>query len=129
MVRPKYISWLLQAESDLRAVVDLVKNGHFAQACFSSQQGAEKALKALAFYRGAELVKSHSLATIAQDLGINGELGTYALKLDLYYLTTRYPDALPDNAVPAEKFNFEMAQESYEMAEALVARVKKELQS
>ncbi len=67
MTRPRYVSWFLQAESDLRSVYDLIKSSHYAQACFNSQQAAEKALKALAFFRGADLVKSHSLGTIAKE--------------------------------------------------------------
>ncbi len=127
MARPRYISWLLQAESDLRSVVDLIEKGHYAQACFNAQQSAEKALKALAFFRGADLVKSHSLATIAKDLKMNGELATFAVKLDLYYLTARYPDALPENAVPAESFTKTMADEALAMGERFINLVKGEL--
>jgi HEPN domain-containing protein len=129
MARPRHIAWLLQAESDLRSVADLTKNGHFAQACFYAQQSAEKALKALAFSRGADLVKSHSLHTIASDLGINGQLATFATKLDLYYLTARYPDALPDHAVPAENFDENMAREAFSMAEAFLKTVKQEVKA
>jgi HEPN domain-containing protein len=127
MARPRYISWLLQSESDLRSVVDLIKNGHFAQACFNAQQAAEKALNSLAFYRGADLVKSHSLHTIAKDLQINGELSTFATKLDIYYLTSRHPDALPEHAVPAENFDHTMATEAFQLAEKFLKRVKTEL--
>ncbi len=128
MTRPRYVSWFLQAESDLRSVYDLIKSSHYAQACFNSQQAAEKALKALAFFRGADLVKSHSLGTIAKDLKINGELSSFAKKLDLYYLTSRYPDALPDHAVPAENFDESIAKEALAMAEVFVKKVKGELQ-
>ena len=127
MARPRYLSWILQAESDLRCVSDLIKNGHFAQACFNSQQASEKALKSLAFFRGAELVKSHSLDTITKDLKINGELSTFAMKLDLYYLTARYPDALPENAVPSESFNKAMADEAFKMAETFLEKVREEI--
>jgi HEPN domain-containing protein len=129
LARPRYIAWLLQAESDIRCVVDLIANGHYAQACFNAQQASEKALKALAFFRGADLVKSHSLDTICRDLKINGELEVYAAKLDLYYLTARYPDALPENAVPSENFNQVMARESLEMANSFLKKVKKEFES
>jgi HEPN domain-containing protein len=122
------MSWLLQSESDLRSVADLIKNGHYSQACFNAQQAAEKALKALAFFRGADLVKSHSLGTIAKDLKINGELTTFSMKLDIYYLTARYPDALPESAVPAENFDQTMATEAQNMAEKFLSRVKQELQ-
>lgn len=128
LTRPRYVSWFLQAESDLRSVVDLIKNSHYAQACFNAQQAAEKALKSLAFFRGADLVKTHSLGAIAKDLKINGELSTFALKLDLYYLTSRYPDALPDHAVPAEKFDESIAKEAFTMADAFIKKVKAELQ-
>jgi HEPN domain-containing protein len=128
MKRPRYMSWLLQSESDLRSVADLIKNGHYSQACFNAQQAAEKALKALAFFRGADLVKSHSLGTIAKDLKINGELSTFSMKLDIYYLTARYPDALPESAVPAENFDQTMATEAQQMAEKFLFRVKQELQ-
>lgn len=127
MARPRYMSWLLQSESDLRSVVDLIQSGHYSQACFNAQQGAEKALKALAFFRGSDLVKSHSLSTIAKDLKINGELATFAIKLDLYYLTARYPDALPENAVPAEEFTKAMADEALKMAQLFLDKAKSEL--
>lgn len=39
----------------------------------------------------------------------------------------RYPDALPEHSVPAEKFNKEMAQEAYEMAAAFLKRVQEEV--
>ncbi|MBK9294112.1 MAG: HEPN domain-containing protein [Oligoflexia bacterium] len=128
MKRPKYLSWLLQAENDLQSVSALIKSNHYAQACFNSQQAAEKALKSLAFFRGSDLVKSHSLITISKDLKINGELATFASKLDLYYLTARYPDALPENAVPSESITKSMAEEAILMAEAFLVKVKKEIQ-
>lgn len=128
MVRPRYLSWILQAESDLRTVDFLTKGGHYAQGCFNAQQAAEKALKALAFFRGVLMVKSHSLKTIASDLKINGVLETYSSKLDLYYLSARYPDALPDYAVPAENFTRDMATEAYTMAAEFLKTVKSEIE-
>lgn len=128
MARARYLSWILQAESDLRSVVDLIKGGHFAQACFNAQQASEKMLKALAFFRGADIVKSHSLTTIAKDLKINGDLANYAVKLDIYYLTARYPDALPENAVPSESFTRDMAEEAFRMADTFLRKIKQEIQ-
>lgn len=127
MARPKYMAWLLQAESDIRSVVDLIKSGHYSHACFNSQQAAEKALKAIAFFRGFDLVKSHSLDRISKDLKVNGTLSTYAMKLDLYYITARYPDALPENAVPSDSFNREIAEEALLMAQAFLSKAKEEV--
>lgn len=117
----------MQAESDLRAVTVLLEGGQYAQACFAAQQASEKALKALAFLKGYDIVKSHSLLTIAEDLQINGSLKTFASKLDIYYITSRNPDALPDHGVPAEKFDLTLTEEARSMAEAFIAKVKESI--
>jgi len=39
--------WLAQAENDLAFAGLAAREGFFAQACFNSQQAADKALKAL----------------------------------------------------------------------------------
>lgn len=88
-----------------------------------------KGPEGLSFFRGADLVKSHSLKTIAQDLKINGELATFAAKLDLYYLAARYPDALPDHAVPSESFDSTIATEALEMAKSFLKKAKDEMKS
>ena len=48
--------WLAQAENDLAFAALASREGYFAQACFNSQQAAEKALKAFLYSRGAEQV-------------------------------------------------------------------------
>ena len=98
------------------------------EACFIAQQAAEMALKAIAFYRRAELVKAHSIKNIAQALGINGKIEGYGRKLDMYYTSTRYPDALPDNIVPAEFFTLEQAGEALQMAEEILKIADDEVQ-
>ncbi len=120
----KYRSWYLQAESDLRAVKSLRDAGHFSQSCFMAQQAAEKALKALAYKKGSDLVKSHSLVQISSDLKINGELARISRKLDLYYISARYPDALPDGMAPALTFDQEQATEALELAQAYLQQIK-----
>lgn len=126
--RPKHMAWFLQAESDLRSVKALIATSHYSHACFNAQQASEKAMKSVAFYRGADMVKSHSLAQIIKDLNINGTLAAHASKLDVYYLTSRYPDALPDHSLPSESFSKEMAEEALQMAEDFVRHAKRELQ-
>ena len=39
--------WLAPAQRDLSHAIDAAKGGHFEWACFSAQQGAEKAVKAV----------------------------------------------------------------------------------
>ena len=41
--------WFQQAQADLAVVRTLRTAGHYAAACFHSQQAAEKALKAILF--------------------------------------------------------------------------------
>lgn len=107
--------WLKQAQNDYLWGMDTLKAGHFAQCCFIAQQIAEKALKAAAYHRGYEIVKGHSVKAIVEALGINGPLATAAMRLDQYYIATRYPDAFPAGA-PFEYFTREQAAEALEFA-------------
>ncbi len=117
--------WLAQAENDLLWGHDSYEHGHYSQTCFIAQQVAEKALKCLAYFRGAELVKGHSCRELAQSLGINGELGEQLKEIDQYYITSRYPDALPGGA-PYETFTSRQAQAALDTAGAVIHRVKTE---
>jgi HEPN domain-containing protein len=117
-------AWLAQAVNDLAWGADSLRGGYFAQSCFVAQQVAEKALKALAFHRGADVVKSHSVRKIAQDLDITSDILEAARVLDLYYVSSRYPDALPEHAVPAEAFGRKQAEEALALAEGVLNRVK-----
>jgi len=119
------LDWLRQAEDDLLWANDTLKAKRFAQACFVCQQCGEKALKAVALSRGFDRIKSHSILDIARALEINGDIETAAKKLDLYYLTTRYPDALPSGA-PFDFFTREQAQEALGLATSLVDRARAE---
>jgi HEPN domain-containing protein len=113
-------AWLKQAQSDFKWAKLSAQAGFYAQACFVSQQVAEKSLKAIAYHRNALQVKSHSILNIAKALGINGTLEESARTLDLYYISTRYPDALPDNAVPSESFSQTQATHAIELASAFL---------
>lgn len=83
-------------------------------------------LKALAYFRGADLVKSHSVKTIAKELGENGEIESMGQKLDLYYIPTRYPDAFMEGA-PFEYFEESQAKEAIEFAEKIIDLIKVKL--
>lgn len=56
--------WLAQAENDLAFAELAAREGFFAQACFNSQQAAEKALKAVLYAREAEPVFGSSVADL-----------------------------------------------------------------
>ena len=115
--------WILQAENDLAFAQLGLREGYYSQACFLSQQAAEKALKSVAYGRGDRFVIGHSL----QEL-LNGLVGTHeemeslrevARRLDQYYVATRYPDALP-GGLPFETYSRGQAEEAVEMASEIV---------
>jgi len=119
--------WLKQAENDLLWTRDTFRSERWAQCCFVAQQTSEKAMKALALYRGYDSVKSHSITEIAKALGENGELERMAKKLDLYYISARYPDAFPSGA-PFEYFTKDQAEEAVSFTEAILRMVKEKMQ-
>jgi HEPN domain-containing protein len=105
---------------------DSFDSGHWGPVCFTAQQIAEKCLKAVAIARGAVEVRGHSLAKIAEALGINGDIEKMARRLDVYYITTRYPDAFSEGA-PMSYFDEEQAAEALSFAARFIEIARKEL--
>jgi HEPN domain-containing protein len=119
--------WLKQAKSELAWAHDSYTHEHWAFVCFTSQQVAEKCLKAIALHRGALKVKGHSTFLIAQALKINGQIESMAQRLDQYYITTRSPDAFSEGA-PYEFFSEGQAKEALGFAEAFIVFAAQELE-
>jgi HEPN domain-containing protein len=94
----RYLDWMRQAENDLRWAEHTLAGGFFSQTCFIAQQAGEKTLKAYCFFKGFDIVRTHSIFQIVRQLGENGELEKFARELDIYYVSARYPDAFPDGA-------------------------------
>ena len=115
------MDWQKQAVNDLEWARDSFHGGHWAQVCFVCQQIAEKALKAIALSQGAFEIGSHSLVKIAEALGINGDLERMGRRLDVYYISSRYPDAFAEGA-PYEYFDREQAEEALGFAELFISR-------
>ncbi len=111
--------WLKQAKNDLLWTEDTLKAEKYAQACFVAQQASEKALKALAYLKGFDQIRSHSLLEIAKTLELPGNIIDAGKKLDLYYISTRYPDAFPSGA-PFEYFTKKQAEEALTLAEDII---------
>jgi HEPN domain-containing protein len=120
--------WLAQAENDLAFAELAMREGFFAQACFNSQQAAEKALKAFLYAHGAEHVFGHSVAELAAECAkLDTEfvaLRTQVAPLDQFYVPTRYPNSLP-GGIPAEAFVRADAERALTMARAVIAAVKR----
>lgn len=117
--------WLKQAENDYLWGEGSLSQGFYAQTCFIAQQVAEKAIKSIAYFHEYE-VKGHSIAKIAKAIGINSEIEEAGKRLDMYYISARYPDALPAGS-PFEFFSLKQAQESLADAKLIIQKAKAEL--
>lgn len=120
--------WLRQAENDLQSARHMRAGGFHAQACFTAQQAGEKALKALCFARGFDIVRTHSLFQLVSDLGENGAVERCAKELDLFYISGRYPDAFPGGA-PFELISDAQSERALAAAQAVLEFVTERLGS
>ena len=120
--------WLAQAEHSLNVSHLMLDSGMGADACFHAEQTAQLALKAFLYARGRRFVNIHSDRTLAQECSKEDndflpfvDAGTI---LDRYYLSTRYPDALPEPAIPFESFTQQEATQAVSFAEEIVGLVR-----
>ena len=116
--------WLAQAEHSLSMAQSLLDGGFWAGACFNSEQTAQLALKAFLFFKGRRYVNIHSVQTLASECGNEdpnfSPMESYGSFLDRYYLTTRYPDALPAPAIPFQSFGEGEARQAVDYASEIV---------
>ncbi|MGB2842718.1 MAG: HEPN domain-containing protein [Halobacteriota archaeon] len=103
--------WIDEAEGDLEHAKSDTERGYYNWACFSAQQAAEKAVKAVFQKLGAE-AWGHSVADLLTELAekhnITEELINAALELDKAYIPARYPNAHPSGS-PRRKYTKEEA--------------------
>lgn len=119
--------WLNQAKNDLEWAQKGLEGEFYSQVCFTAQQAGEKAIKSIAFANEYE-IRGHSIVKIAQAIGINSEVEQAGKRLDIYYISSRYPDALPEGA-PFEFFTEDQAKEAIESAQIILNRAISELES
>jgi HEPN domain-containing protein len=119
--------WFRQAQADLAVVQTLKGAGHYAAACFHSQQSAEKALMAVLYLQGRRVVLGNSVRDlIRQCTEIEPklvELETDGALLDQFYIPTRYPNGLPSPAVPSEMYAASQAETALTAATCVLAAV------
>ncbi|MBF0314198.1 MAG: HEPN domain-containing protein [Oligoflexia bacterium] len=125
MSKERAKDWLQQAQNDILFAQEGLKLQFYSQTCFLCQQAAEKAIKSLAYFRDYE-IRGHSITIIAKSMKINSEVERAGRILDLYYISTRYPDALPGGA-PFEFFTKEQATEALELANIIIAKAIEEV--
>jgi len=113
--------WMDQAEWDLEHAKQDLNTGFYDWACFSAQQAAEKAVKAVLQKQGVE-AWGHSVYELLLDLKekFNIEsLLNMALELDKAYIPTRYPNAHPSLS-PRRRYTKEEAKRLVSYAEEIV---------
>jgi len=93
--------WMDQARGDLEHARSDLEREFYDWACFSAQQAAEKAVKAVFQKMGAE-AWGHSVADLLEELSssypVPEALIDVALELDKAYIPTRYPNAHPSGS-------------------------------
>lgn len=119
--------WLSQAHEDLAAAQELFTSGKFAHACFFAEQSCQKSLKGYLIGNKRQPSHIHAITDlITESARINGNFNALlneAKMLDKYYLTTRYPDALPDSSLtPSEAYTKEEAEKAIEIAQRIFTR-------
>jgi len=111
--------WLRQTEEDMRRTRHLAHQGANRLACFLAQQVTEKALKALLYSRGEEIVLGHSVQRLCQRAAVHDPQfearGQLRSIVDGYYMPARYPNAPPDD-IPAEVYTREAAEDAVDIA-------------
>jgi len=121
--------WLVQAEEDLKAAKDSLKSRHYDWACFQAQQSAEKALRFFLYSQGYTSIITHSIKELVRECkkSENGfsEVESYARRLDMFYIPTRYPDGLAGELAPAEFYELEDAEQCISYAELILESVKR----
>ena len=120
--------WLKQAQHDLEAANLDLGNKFFADACYSAEQAAQKALKGYLYFKGSPLVWKHSVKELVTEcVGYDNtfsQLLEAGKVLDQYYIPTRYPDALPPPASPFESYTQDQAVEAIGLAGKILEKVK-----
>ncbi|MCS7192932.1 MAG: HEPN domain-containing protein [Armatimonadetes bacterium] len=114
--------WMREAEAELQAARDLMAHSHWSWCCFTCQQSAEKALKAIGEHFRQNLV-GHNLNLLLRDLqgfvAIPEDVRQACARLNRYYIPTRYPNAF-DRGAPVDQFFEGDAREALQDAELVL---------
>ncbi len=117
----RHLDWLAQAQRDLQKAEADLQHEYWEWACFTAQQAAEKAVKALFFYQGAE-AWGHAITPMLrrlQGIPIPENLIPSAQLLDTFYIPTRYPNSFTEGK-PADYYNAAKAREAIDAARAII---------
>lgn len=111
--------WFRQAQRKLESARWDIQGGFYEDACFSAQQAAELAAKALLQSQG-RIELSHSGYQLLQMAGeVPADVLDAARVLDRYYIPTRYPNGFPAGA-PMDFYDRATAEEAVRFAERIL---------
>ncbi len=123
-MRNRTVDWMRQADADLEHAELSAREGDYEWACFAAQHAAEKAVKALYYYRHGE-PWGHSLLALLRALPqevlsvMNPSLLDSARELDKQYIPSRYPNGFALGA-PLDYFTESNAREAIGHAKSIL---------
>jgi len=121
-----YKDWIKTAKDDLKWTEQNIKGKIWYGACFTSQQAAEKGLKAFLIFKKKPLRKIHDLRALLQDcIYFDKTFSSFkkaVSSLTVYYVETRYPIF-----EEFQKFTKHEAEEAYRSADKIIEFVEKKL--
>ena len=119
----RHEDWLRQAKRDLNHAKHALEHGEYEWSCFATQQGAEKAVKALYQKLGAD-AWGHSVSALLSNLPPeaypDSRLIDEAKELDKHYIPTRYPSFHPSGA-PLDYYTKGEAERAIANAERIIS--------
>jgi len=125
------LRWLAQAERELKDAISVMKTESYYLTLFLCQQSAEKALKGFMYMNEEEPIMTHSVSSlikIATELDKDFSSIREAKRLDDYYIPTRYPNGVPEEA-PAEYYDDpKEAEKAIELAKSVIELVKTKIE-
>ncbi len=114
--------WLAQARRDLNHAVHACDNGDCEWSCFSAQQAAEKAVKAVFLHLHGE-GWGHSVYRLLSELNektiVGQDILDAAKALDKHYIPARYPSGF-DSGIPGDYYTKKDAQEAINNAREII---------
>jgi HEPN domain-containing protein len=121
-MQPEGDRWRERAREDLTMARLAYDARILNQVCFHAQQAVEKWLKAVVVDRGEPAPRTHKIADLLALDELNAipaELRLRLVRLDRFYIPTRYPDALP-GSLAAGGPAFDDAREALSTVESLM---------
>lgn len=122
-------NWLEQAEYDLKSAEDVLKNKNFSLACFLSEQSTQKSLKGFLISKKQIYSQIHAITgLLEQSSKFNSEFNKFIDEgkiLDKYYLSTRYPDTLPEPLLPYKAYSEKEAEEAIAISRKIFSLVER----